>query len=152
MTHHPKLRPYLNLIKMQYFMMLCVKLQPRSWGADHSVICIVIYRRQELLTYYNELFAWTFSTSLRCCLLCVTYHAPCFSLSDIVRVGSRSKNEALSRCNLRNRRVRKSTGLFHAYNDLRAKRETFLVSAQVPRYYPAAVRRQVLWKASDHLS
>ena len=91
-----------------------------AWQADRSVYSRTMsYLPEHFLLAFVVVSYW------------LTYHSPCFFLSDIVRVGSRSKNEALSRCNLRNRRVRKSTGLFHAYNDLRAKRETFLVSVMV---------------------
>ena len=48
---------------------------------------------------------------------------------DIIRVGSRSKNEALEECNLRKQRGWKSKQLHRAHLELRAKREKFIVSS-----------------------
>ena len=52
-----------------------------------------------------------------------------FINADIIRVGSRSKNEALEECNLRKQRGWKSKQLHRAHLELRAKREKFIVSS-----------------------
>ena len=45
----------------------------------------------------------------------------------MVRVGSRSQNTVLEPCNINKQRGRRSRQLHHAYLELRAKREKFVV-------------------------
>lgn len=48
-------------------------------------------------------------------------------LVDMVRVGSRSKNELLSPCSLKNRQSRYTDTLWRAHKELQAKKEEFVV-------------------------